>query len=107
MFLGDEPLNEKLSDRVRYADLVTHEAFCLDSEESKFNAYLKNHSTALSAAKVMNELDVRNLLLYHTEETHGKERKKLYTEEAKSVFTGDVYVPDDMEVIKLSLLKKR
>lgn len=106
IFLGDEPLNGELCDRVRGAFFVTHEAFCLDKEESKFNAYAKNHSTALSAAKTMNELDVKNLLLYHTEETHGIERKNLYTEEAKQVFSGNVYVPDDLEVIKLSLIPR-
>lgn len=103
IFLGDEPLNKVLSNRVYGADYVTHEAFCLDYEESKFNAYAKNHSTALSAARVMNELDVQNLILYHTEETHGDKRKELYEEEAKRVFKGNVYVPNDLEEIKLTL----
>ncbi len=101
VYLGDETLKEELKMRVRGADYVTHEAFCLDAEENKFHAYEKNHSTALSAAKVMNELDVKNLILYHTEETHGKERKTLYTKEAQSVFRGCVIVPDDMEEIEI------
>lgn len=82
---------------------MTHEAFCLDREEKKFNAYLKNHSAALSAAKTMNDLNVQNLILYHTEETHGDMRKELYEEEAQSVFDGNVYVPNDLEEIKLTL----
>lgn len=106
VFLGDEPLNPNLYDRVKAADYVTHEAFCLDREENIFNAYEKNHSTALSTAKVMNELDVKNLILYHTEESHGLERKKLYTEEAKSVFKGNVFVPDDLEEIILTKKEK-
>ena len=100
VFLGDETLNPKLNERVRNSDYVTHEAFCLDCEESKFHAYEKNHSTALSAARVMNELGVRNLILYHTEESHGSDRKRLYLAEAQSVFEGNVIVPDDMEVIQ-------
>lgn len=99
IFLGDEPLNPILNERVKNADYVMHEAFCLDSEENIFHAYEKNHSTALSTAKIMNELGVKGLILYHTEETHVKERKRLYTEEAKKVFEGNVLVPDDMEVI--------
>lgn len=102
IFLGDEPLNPLLNERIRNADYVTHEAFCLDKEESIFHAYEKNHSTALSAAKTLNELDVKNLILYHTEESHGSNRKKLYTEEAKSVFDGNIIVPDDLEIIKFS-----
>lgn len=99
IFLGDEPLNPILNERVKNADYVMHEAFCLDREENIFHAYEKNHSTALSAAKTMNELDVKNLILYHTEESHGNDRKKLYTEEAKRIFDGNIIVPDDMEVI--------
>ncbi|HAB67670.1 MAG TPA: MBL fold metallo-hydrolase, partial [Firmicutes bacterium] len=44
-FLGDETLNPLLYDRFKNYDYVMHEAFCLDSEESIFNAYEKNHST--------------------------------------------------------------
>lgn len=105
VFLGDEPLNESLSDLVRNTDYVMHEAFCLESEVNIFKPYEKNHSTALSTARVMNKLDVKNLILYHTEESHGSERKALYTKEAKNVFAGKVIVPDDLEVIQL--VKKR
>lgn len=101
IFLGDETLNPMLKERVKGADYVTHEAFCLDKEENIFHAYEKNHSTALSASKIMNELGVKNLILYHTEESHGSNRKELYTKEAKSVFDGNVIVPDDLEVIQL------
>lgn len=105
VFLGDETLNPLLNDKVYGADYVTHEAFCLDREESIFHAYEKNHSTALSAAKTMNALHVKNLILYHTEESHGNNRKELYLSEAQSVFDGNVIVPDDLEVI--SLVKKK
>ena len=108
IFLGDETLNPLLNDRVRGADYVMHEAFCLDREENIFHAYEKNHSTALSAAKTMNELGTRNLILYHTEESHGKDRKRLYQEEAQSVFQGNVIVPDDLEEIEIAkVLEKR
>lgn len=102
IFLGDESMNPILNSRVQDADYVTHEAFCLDSEENIFHAYEKNHSTALSAARTLNELGVKNLILYHTEETHGQERKKLYTAEAKGVFVGNVFVPNDLETIEIT-----
>ena len=101
VFLGDETLNPLLNERVRGADYATHEAFCLDREENIFHAYEKNHSTALSAAKTMDELSVKNLILYHTEESHGIDRKSLYLEEAQSVFNGNVIVPNDLEEIQL------
>lgn len=105
IFLGDETINKKLYSRVLGADYVTHEAFCLDKEENIFHAYEKNHSTVLSASKIMNDLDVKNLILYHTEETHGNNRKKLYMEEAKTIFSGNIIVPNDLEEIRL--VKKR
>ena len=49
----------------------------------------------------MNDLDVKNLILVHTEETHGKERKRLYMQEGKEYFKGNIFVPDDMEVLKI------
>lgn len=107
VFLGDETLNPNLYDKIRKVDYVTHEAFCLDKEENIFHAYEKNHSTALSTARIMNELEVKNLILYHTEESHGLERKRLYTEEAQSVFKGNVLVPDDLEEIILTKKKEK
>ena len=101
VFLGDETLNPNLYDRVRNAEYVMHEAFCLDSEENIFRAYEKNHSTVKSASKVMNDLQVKNLILYHTEESHGNERQKLYIKEAKENFNGNVYVPNDLDEIIL------
>lgn len=90
MFLGDETLNSNLYERVREADYVMHEAFCLDTEENIFHAYQKNHSTVKSASKIMNDLNVKNLILYHTEESHGMERKTLYTQEGKENFEGNI-----------------
>lgn len=101
LFLGDITLSSNLYDRVREADYVMHEAFCLDLEESIFHAYQKNHSTVKSVSKVMNDLNVKNLILYHTEETHGKDRKMLYTKEAKENFKGNIYVPDELEIIEI------
>lgn len=101
VFLGDETLNPMLFDRVKNADYVTHEAFCLDEEENIFHAYEKNHSTAKSASKVMNELGVKNLILYHTEDSHGADRKGLYTKEGQENFNGNVIVPNELESIDI------
>lgn len=101
IFLGDETLNPVLYDKIKNADYVTHEAFCLDEEENIFHAYEKNHSTAKSACKVMNELGVKNLILYHTEDSHGVNRKELYTNEGQENFNGNVIVPNDLESIDI------
>ena len=101
IFLGDETLNPVLYEKVKDADYVTHEAFCLDDEEHIFHAYEKNHSTAKSASITMNNLGVKNLILYHTEDSHGTNRKDLYTKEASKYFEGNIIVPDDLENIEI------
>ena len=100
-FLGDEPLDKNLYDRFRNFDYVMHEVFCLESDGDIFHISEIPHSTVKKVGEVMNELNIKNLILYHTEETHGNLRKELYTKEAKEYFLGNVIVPDDLEIIHL------
>lgn len=101
VFLGDEPLSSKLCSRVENAHYVTHEAFCLESEEHIFKAHQKNHSTVKSACEIMQKLNVKNLILYHTEESHQDNRKNLYCLEAKQYYTGNIFVPNDLDIIEI------
>lgn len=82
IFLGYKTCNPILYNRLRNVDYVMHEAFCLDAEESKFKAYEKHHSTVKSVCESMQSLDIKNLILFHTEDTH-ENKKELYTTEAK------------------------
>ncbi len=100
-FLGNETLNPSLYERIKNFDFVMHEAFCLESEENIFHAYEKNHSTTKSVSEVMNPLNIKNLILYHTEESHKDQRKDLYTKEAQQYFKGNIIVPDDLEIIEI------
>lgn len=99
VFLGDEPLEKELYNVVENADYAMHEAFCLDKEKNIFHPYEKNHSTAKSACKILNDLNVKNVILYHTEESHNEERKQLYITEGQQEFSGNIFVPNDMEKI--------
>ncbi len=101
IFLGDETLNPILYDRIKNVDYVMHEAFCLESEENIFHAYEKNHSTTKSVSEIMNNLNVKNLILYHTEDSHGEKRKNLYTDEGQKYFNGKIFVPNDRETIEI------
>lgn len=99
--VGDEPYNAINYEFVKGSDWLLHEAFCLYGEADKFKPYEKHHSTVKEACQLAKELGVPNLLLYHTEETHLTERKKLYTEEGKKYYHGNLYVPDDLETFEL------
>ena len=99
--VGDEPYNEVDYKYVKGSDWLLHEAFCLFGEADKFKPYEKHHSTVKEACQLAEELGVPNLLLYHTEETHLAERKKLYTEEGQLYYHGNLYVPDDLETFEI------
>ena len=99
--LGDEPYNELNRKYVDHADWMMCEAFCLYADRETFKPYEKCHSTALDAGKLAAELDIKNLVLYHTEEKTIATRKATYTQEAAENFKGRIVVPDDLEVIEL------
>lgn len=99
--LGDEPYNEINECYVRDADWLMCEAFCLYEDRDSFHPYEKHHSTALDAARLAEGLDVRNLILYHTEDKTLPSRRMRYTAEAQGVFSGRVVVPDDLEAVVL------
>lgn len=99
--VGDEPYNEANIDHVKGSNWLLHEAFCLFEEADKFSPYEKHHSTVKEACELAESLGIPNLLLYHTEETHLSERKRLYTEEGQRYFHGNLYVPDDLESYEL------
>ena len=99
--LGDEPYNEQNRRYIVGADWMMCEAFCLYADRDTFKPYEKCHSTALDAGKLAEELGVKNLILYHTEEKTLANRKENYTREAAENFKGRIFVPDYLEVIEL------
>ncbi len=100
IFLGDETCHSSLYPRLINANYVMHEAFCLDKEEHIFKPYEKNHSTVLSVCKQFNDLNISNLILFHSEDTHNN-KKELYLEEGYSVYKGTIIVPDEHEEIEV------
>ena len=55
----------------------------------------------LAKKQLAEELGVKNIILYHTEEKTLATRKENYTREAAENFKGRIFVPDDLEVIEL------
>ena len=98
---GDEPYNECEKKYARNSKWLLHEAFCLHDQADVFHPYEKHHSTAKDASELAEQLGVQNLILYHTEDKNIVRRKELYTEEGKKYFSGNLYVPEDLEKIEL------
>lgn len=99
VFCGDEPLHEKNTSIAKNSDWLMHEAFCLYSERDIFKPYEKSHSTVKDACELAEQLNIKNLILYHTEDSHLEERKNLYLAEGQQYYSGNLYVPDDGEVL--------
>jgi ribonuclease Z len=99
--LGDEPYNERAACYAEGADWLLCEAFCLYAERERFKPYEKHHSTALDAGRLAAGLGVKNLLLYHTEDSALASRAERYTAEAAEFFNGTIHVPSDLSRIEL------
>ncbi len=98
---GDEPYHPHVRAYVENSEWLLHEAFCLHSQSDIFAPYEKHHSTVKDACETAEALQVRNLILYHTEDRSLPDRKRLYAEEGGRFFHGKLYVPDDLECIRL------
>ena len=100
-FLGDEPYQEHEEHYAKDADWLLHEAFCLYRDRDLYSPYEKHHATVKEACEHAEMLGAKNLILYHTEDKNLAERKKLYTEEGRHYYHGNLLAPDDLEKIVL------
>ena len=100
-FLGDEPYQEHERKYAEGTDWLLHEAFCLYRDKEIYRPYEKHHATVKEACEHAEELGAGNLLLYHTEDKNLADRKRLYSEEGKQYYHGNLIVPEDLERISL------
>lgn len=98
---GDEPYNECEKKYAENSTWMLHEAFCLYAQADIFSPYEKHHSTVKDACELAEQLHVKNLILYHTEDTNLSKRRELYTAEGKEYYKGNLYVPYDLDVFEL------
>ena len=54
-----------------------------------------------SICELAERLHVKNLVLYHTEDKNIARRQELYRAEGETYFTGNLLIPEDMDVIEL------
>lgn len=100
--LGDEPYNPLCQRFVRDSQWLLCEAFCLYSQREQFNPYEKHHSTVKDAAILAQQLQIPNLVLWHTEDQNYENRKALYSAEGQEFYSGNLFVPYDLESINLT-----
>ena len=106
-FCGDEPYRAGACPRLEEAaaaggaDWLLHEAFCLARDEARYDPHPINHGTVAEACRTAARLHARNLVLFHTEDDTGADRRRLYTEEGRRFFAGGLHVPEDGETLEL------
>lgn len=100
-FPGDEPYHEALASYVRGADWLLHESFCLYGQREIFKPYEKHHSTVMDACRLAEELGIPNLVLWHTEDKNLPHRKEAYVAEGQAYYHGNLFVPEDGEILSL------
>lgn len=98
---GDEPYNPDCFQYVEGSCWLLHEAFCLYGDRDKFQPYEKHHSTVKEACELAESMHIPNLVLWHTEDKNISDRKRLYTAEGREYYHGNLYVPDDGEILDL------
>lgn len=103
VFLGDEPFSEYSRTYMEPCDWLLSEAFCLDSEQEYYNPHQLHHSTVRESCEMAERFHAKNLVLWHTEdETTYECRRERYTAEGKQYYSGNLVVPEDFDIIKLT-----
>lgn len=100
-FIGDEPYKACLKDHCIDSDYMMHEAFCLFEEKHLFNPYEKHHTTVKEACENGRSLNIKNLILIHTEDKNYHCKPEYYCAEGRYFFSDNLIVPTDLEIIEL------
>ena len=101
VFAGDKPLHKDNFDRFKSCEWLLHEAFCLDTECGTLDPYSKGHCSVKDASITAQEINAKNLIIWHTHDNSLATRKKDFTKEARQYFKGNVLVPCDIEIVKI------
>jgi len=100
-YTGEMPYNASEENFVIGSDWLVHSAYCLDSEAAVANPKAQGLCTVKEACGFAELLKVKNLILTNTDDEHKEDRKQVFTDEADQYFHGNVYVPDELESIKI------
>lgn len=100
-FIGDETCSETTKKYVENSKWLFADAYMAGKEAEEYNPIQKHHhSTVKFVAKLCEELNVKNVIMSHTVDTDLENRKILFIEDAHKYYSGNVFVPDDLEVIE-------
>ena len=82
-----------------FEEILTYRAW--DFCQIQYNYMDTEHQAGDKGYALAEKLGVKNLILYHTEDKNIARRKELYLAEGRPYFTGNLYVPEELEVFEL------
>ena len=101
-FIGDETCSETTKKYVKNSKWLFADAYMAGKEAEEYDPIQRHHhSTVKFVAELCMELNVENVIMSHTVDTDLKNRKKVFSEDAYKYYNGNVFVPDDLEVIEI------
>ena len=101
-FIGDEACSNETQKYIKDSCWLFADAYMAGEEAKKYNPIEKHsHSSVQYISQLAEKSNVKNLILSHTIDTNLKQRKEIFTKDAEKYYNGNVYVPDDLEKLKL------
>lgn len=102
-FIGDETCNKQTEKYIKNSDWLFADAYMCGREADEYNPIKKHHhSTVKFVAELCERLNIKNVILSHTVDTDLKNRRVSFMNDAKLYYNGNVFVPDDLEIIDIS-----
>lgn len=101
-FIGDETCDVNTEKYVQDSTWLFADAYMAGQEAEEYNPIQRHHhSTVKFVAELCERLNVKNVIMSHTIDTDLANRKKTFTEDAKKYYHGNVFVPDDLEILEI------
>lgn len=101
-FIGDEVCSKETEKYVKNSKWLFADAYMHGKEAELYDPIKRHHHSSVRyIASVCERLNVENVILSHTMDNNLKTRKKNFTYDAKIYFSGNVFVPNDLEKIEI------
>lgn len=101
-FIGDETCQPSTEKYVENSKWLFADAYMAGQEAEEYDPIRRHaHSTVKFVAELCERLNVKNVIMSHTIDTDLEHRKETFTKDAKKYYSGNVYVPDDLEQIEI------
>ncbi|MBO5349776.1 MAG: MBL fold metallo-hydrolase [Clostridia bacterium] len=101
-FIGDENCNQFTEKYVKNSEWLFSDALMAGEKAELYNPMEKHHHSSVRyATELAERLNVKKLILSHVCDNELEMRKERFVEDAKKYFSGEVYVPYDLEELEL------